>query len=175
MKTTPKCEFSLVESAKDITPISLDIVTDENDVTMTVTVSDKATGLVKFQVTGEEEYVVYSDVINGIAVLEDVLEVGNYSVVATYMGDTRFNTNITYQDFTIKGHIKKDTPINARADVNGNRVTLTVNVNENATGFVKLAIGGTVTNIEVVDGVATLTTVLVPNSYFVDVTYLGDT
>ena len=55
------------------------------------------------------------------------------------MGDGRFNTNITYGDFTIKGHIKKDTPITANADVNGNRVTITVTVDENATGFVKLS------------------------------------
>ena len=38
------------------TTISLDVVTDENNVTMTVTVNDAATGLVKFQVTGTEEY-----------------------------------------------------------------------------------------------------------------------
>ncbi len=117
---------------------------------------------------------VYSDVINGKAILEDILEIGDYNVIATYMGDDRFNTNITYGVFTIAGHIKKDTPITAYADVIGNRVTLTVKVDENATGFVKLAIGDTVANIEVVDGVATLTTTLMPNSYFVDVTYLGD-
>ena len=173
-KNSTKCEFTLVEPAKENTPIALDIVTDETYVGMTVTVSDAATGLVKFQVSGTEEYIVYSDVIDGKAILEDVLTVGDYSVIATYMGDSRFNTNITYGDFTIKGHIKKDTPISANVDVIGNRVTLTVNVDENATGFVKLAIGGTITNIEVVDGVAKLSTTLPANSYFVDVTYLGD-
>ena len=82
---------------------------------------------------------VYSDVINGKAILEDILEIGDYNVIATYLGDDRFNTNITYGVFTIAGHIKKDTPITAKADVIGNRVTLTVKVDENATGFVKLA------------------------------------
>ena len=173
-ENSTKCEFTLVEPDKENTPISLDIVTDETYVGMTVTVNENATGLVKFQVTGEEEYVVYSDVINGKAILEDILEIGDYNVIATYMGDDRFNTNITYGVFTIAGHIKKDTPITAKTDVIGNRVTLTVKVDENATGFVKLAIGDTVANIEVVDGVATLTTTLMPNSYFVDVTYLGD-
>ena len=173
-KNSTKLEFTLEEPEKENTPISLDIVTYENDVLMTVTVDDAATGLVKFQVTGEEEFTLYVDVIDGKAVVEEVLLTGDYSVVATFMGDSRFNTNITYGDFTIKGHIKKDTPISAHADVLGNRVTLTVNVDEDATGFVKLAIGGTVTNIEVVDGVATLTTTLQPNSYYVDVTYLGD-
>ena len=173
-KNSTKCEFTLVEPVKENTPISLDVVTGENDVAMTVTVNDAATGLVKFQVTGEEEYTLYVDVIDGKAVLEDILETGDYMVIATYMGDNRFNTNITYAEFTIAGHIKKDTPISASAEVNGNRVKLTVKVDENATGFVKLTVGGTVTNIEVVDGVATLTTNLMAGSYFVDVTYLGD-
>ena len=174
-KNSTKSEFTLVEPEKENTPISLDIVTEENYVGMMAIVSDAATGLVKFQVTGSTgEYTLYADVINGKAILEDTLPVGDYTVIATYMGDSRFNTNITYEDFTVMGHIKKDTPISAHAVVNGNRVTLTVNVDDNATGFVKLRIGGTVTNIEVADGVATLTTTLSPNSYYVDVTYLGD-
>ena len=173
-KNSTKAEFTLVEPSKENTTISLDVVTEENSAVMTVNVDEAATGLVKFQVTGEKEYTLYIDVINGQAVLEDILDTGDYTVVATYMGDSRFNTNITSKDFTIVGHIKKDTPITASAVVNGNRVTLTVNVDENATGFVKVTVGSTVTNIEVVDGTATLTTVLVPNSYFVDVTYIGD-
>ena len=173
-KNSTKAEFTLVEPSKENTTISLDVVTEENSAVMTVNVDEAATGLVKFQVTGEKEYTLYVDVINGQAVLEDILDTGDYTVVATYMGDSRFNTNITSKDFTIVGHIKKDTPITASAVVNGNRVTLTVNVDENATGFVKVTVGSTVTNIEVVDGTATLTTVLVPNSYFVDVTYIGD-
>ena len=159
---------------KQGTPISLEVLTGENNVSMTVNVNDTATGLVKFQVTGTEEYTLYVDVIDGKAVLEDILEIGDYIVIATYMGDSRFSTNITYQDFTIRGHIKKNTTIDARADVNGYRVTLTVNVDENATGFVKLTVGDTVANIELADGVATLTTTLMPNSYYMDVTYLGD-
>jgi hypothetical protein len=173
-KNSTKSEFTLVEPAKATTPISLDVVTGENDVTMTVSVNDAATGLVKFQVTGDEEYVVYADVVNGKAVLEDILAAGDYTVVATYMGDNRFNTNITYADFTVRGHIKKDTPITAYADVIGNRVTLTVNVDENATGFVKLSVGDLVANVELVDGVAKITTTFMANSYFVDVDYLGD-
>ncbi|MBQ6345346.1 MAG: right-handed parallel beta-helix repeat-containing protein, partial [Methanobrevibacter sp.] len=174
-KNSTKSEFTIVEPAKDTTPISLDVVTGENDVTMTVTVNDAATGLVKFHVIGSTgEYTLYAEVINGKAILQDTLPVDNYTVFATYIGDGRFNTNITYEDFTIKGHIKKDTPITANADVNGNRVTITVTVDENATGFVKLSVDDAVANVELVDGVATFTTTLPANSYFVDLTYLGD-
>ena len=173
-KNSTKREFTLVEPSKENTPISLDIVTKENNVTIIASVNNAATGLVKFQVTGSEEYTIYADVIDGEAVLEDILLTGDYTVFATYVGDSRFNSNITYEDFTILGHVKKDTPISANSDVNGNRVTLTVSVDENATGFVRLTVGGTVANIEVVDGVATLTTTLLANSYYVDVIYLGD-
>jgi hypothetical protein len=173
-KNSTKLEFTIVEPAKENTPISLDIVTEENNVTMTVTVSDNATGLVKFQVSGPEEYVVYSDVINGVAVLEDVLETGDYTVIATYMGDSRFNTNITAGEFTIRGHIKKDTPITAYADVIGNRVALTVSVDENATGFVKVKLGDTIANIELTNGKGSFVQTLAEGSYFADVTYLGD-
>jgi hypothetical protein len=107
-------------------------MTGENNVTMTVTVNDTATGLVKFQVKGIEERSLYVDVINGKAVLEGIFAIGDYTVIATYMGDSRFNTNITYDDFTVRGHIKKNTTITAYADVIVDKVTITVSVDENA-------------------------------------------
>ena len=54
------------------------------------------------------------------------------------------------------------------------KVTITVTVDENATGFVKLSVDDAVANVELVGGVATFTTTLPANSYFVDLTYLGD-
>ena len=156
------------------TPISADVNVTENRVTVTVTVDSDATGIVKFEVTGAEEYTVYADVVNGKAVMDNVLEVGDYTVVATYMGDGRFNSNVTSESFTVKGHVKKDTPISANVDVDGYKVTVTVNVNENATGFVNMKFTDTEFNIELTDGVGSLTVDLPANSYNVDVTYLGD-
>ena len=167
-------EFTISQPTKENTTIALDIIKGENNVAMTVTVNENATGLVKFQITGQEKYVVYSDVIGGKAILNDVLEAGKYSVVVTYMGDNRFNTNLTFADFTIQGHIKKNTPIFASAMVNGNRVTLTVTVDENATGFVKMNIASTIANLELENGVATVTSTMPANSYLAEVTYLGD-
>ena len=66
------------------TPISLDVQTYENNAKITATVNTDATGIVKFQITGPEKYSLYVDVINGHAILEDVLKTGNYNVVATY-------------------------------------------------------------------------------------------
>ena len=90
------------------------------------------------------------------------------------MGDGRFNSNVTSESFTVKGHVKKDTPISANVDVDGYKVTVTVNVNENATGFVNMKFTDTEFNIELTDGVGSLTVDLPANSYNVDVTYLGD-
>ncbi|MBQ2832892.1 right-handed parallel beta-helix repeat-containing protein, partial [Methanobrevibacter sp.] len=134
--------FTVVEFTKDNTPISIDVSTVENNVTYTVNVNHDASGIVRFEVSGAAEYVVYADVLDGVAVMGDVLEAGDYTVVATYMGDNRFNTNVTLENFTVKGHVKKDTPISASASVNGNKVTITVTVDENATGFIGLTESG---------------------------------
>ena len=159
---------------KQNTTINLDVEVFENNATFTVNVKPDAIGIVRFEVSGTEEYTVYADVINGVAVMDNVLEVGDYEVVATYMGDDMFNTNITSEKFTVKGHIKKDTPITADAIVNGNRVTITVNVDENATGFVGLKQSESTIYIALENGVATYVTTLPAGSYNFEVTYTGD-
>ena len=135
-----------------------------------------ATGLVKFYViwkeTGEN-YTVYMDVVDGhVETFTNSIAPGNYTVVATYMGDSVFNTNTTSKDVEILGHVLKDTPITANVAMNGNRVTLTAKVDENATGFVELKFGDNVFNIALKDGVGTLTTSLPYGSYSLDITYL---
>ena len=105
-----KLAFTVVDVAKENTTISLDVdvISNENIVTFTVEVDSKATGIVKLEVTGDEEYSLYVDVIEGKAVFEDVLEDGNYTVIATYLGDSRFNTNVTSSDSTISTPAKPD-------------------------------------------------------------------
>ena len=148
--------------------------TDENSAKITATVNTAATGIVKFQITGQEEHTLYADIINGQATLKEILKTGTYFVTVTYLGDDKYNTNTTSGEFTVTGHVKKDTPITADVKTNGNKVALTVNVNENATGFIKVNIGTTNVYLEVVSGIATLTTTLPANSYFAEITYLGD-
>ncbi|MBQ2832003.1 Ig-like domain repeat protein, partial [Methanobrevibacter sp.] len=173
-ESSTSLEFVIVDPAKESTDISLEVISNENDVTYIVDVDSDATGIVKFEVTGTEEYTVYADVINGKAVLDDILDAGDYTVIATYMGDDRFNTNITTQTFTIKGHEKQNTNIDADVNITGYRVTITVNVNQNATGFVRVKLADTVANIELTDGAGSLVTSLAAGSYYVDLTYLGD-
>lgn len=169
-----KLSFTIVEPSKENTSIVLDVKSVENNVTFTVNVNPDATGLVKFVVSGAEEYNLYVDVTNGKAILDDVLTTGNYTVSVIYMGDLRFNSNITSSDFTVVGHVKKDTPISASVKVNGYRVTIGVSVDSTAIGFVKIKLDDAIVNIELTNGVGSLITNLVAGSYHADLTYLGD-
>ena len=169
-----KLSFTVDDPVKENTPISIDVSSVENNVTYAVNVDSNASGIVRFDVSGDAEYVVYADVINGVAVMRDVLEVGDYTVVATYMGDDRFNSNVTSESFTVKGHVKKDTPISAVVKVNGNKVTITVNVNESASGFVGLTQSGSTIYVALENGVATYTDTVPAGSYNVEVAYAGD-
>ncbi|WP_407410783.1 Ig-like domain repeat protein [Methanobrevibacter sp.] len=166
--------FNVADPVKENTTIELDVKVSENNVTFTATVDSDATGLVKFEVNGDEKYTLYADVTNGKAVLEDVFKAGDYTVIATYMGDSRFNTNMTSEEFTVIGHVKKDTPISAVATVSGYKVTIDVTVDTKATGFVEVKLGETVMNIALTDGKGTLTTTMQAGSYHADLTYLGD-
>ena len=70
-----------------------------------VDINESATGLVKFYMVGKEsgeEYTMYMDVIDGhVETFTNSIEPGNYTVVATYMGDSVFNTNTTSKDVEI--------------------------------------------------------------------------
>ena len=57
-----KLSFTIVEPSKENTSIVLDVKSVENNVTFTVNVNPDATGLVKFVVSGAEEYNLYVDV-----------------------------------------------------------------------------------------------------------------
>ena len=166
--------FSVVEKPLNDTPIDIDIQIDENNVTITVSVDENATGLVKFEVSGAEEYTLYAEVEDGKAILEDVLTVGDYTVVATYMGDENFNMNSTTETFNIVGHVKKDTTITAVPTVDGYTVTIESTVDENATGYVTIAILGQTFVVPVNDGKAVFTYDFTPGTYSSVVTYLGD-
>jgi hypothetical protein len=177
-KNSTKYEFTHVEPAKDNTAIDLNITVDENEVMVEVGLNQTATGLIKFNIVGKEtgeNYTMYIDVEDGYAgMFIDYIAPGNYTVVATYMGDSVFNTNTTSKDVEIIGHIMKDTPIDVTVETNKTNVTLTVKVDENATGFVEVKFGNNVFNIALENGEGILKTILPYGSYNLNITYLGD-
>ena len=137
-----------VDVAKENTTISMDLGIDENNVTFTVNVNPNATGLVKLEVTGPEYYVLYVDVVNGVGYLYDILVPGDYTVVATYLGDSRYNTNVTSQDFTVKApkpeaNITVDVPSDIKA---GEDTPITVDA-PGATGNVTVIVDGVATEV----------------------------
>ncbi|MBO7732897.1 MAG: Ig-like domain repeat protein, partial [Methanobrevibacter sp.] len=146
----------------------------DNDVNITVNVHPNATGLVKFEIKGPEQYIIYSDIVEGKAFSHHILTEGDYVVNATYMGDIHFNSNSTSQNFTVKGHIKKNTTIVSKVNVENYTVTITSTVDPDAGGFVTVGILGQTFIVPVSGGEAVFTYDFVPGTYVADVVYLGD-
>ena len=105
--------FTVFETSPELknTTIDVNVTTVENNVTITATVNQMATGLIEFNIDGQA---VYLAVNNGQATIYNLnLPANTYTVAVTYLGDDKFNPNATSASFEVLGHIKKDTPINA--------------------------------------------------------------
>ena len=95
----------LLATKLEETAIDLEIAVDENTALFNVDLNKTATGLVKFYIISKEtgeNYTMYMDVKDGhVELVTDSIAAGNYTLTATYMGDSRFNTNITSADLTV--------------------------------------------------------------------------
>ena len=158
-------------TVKKTTELDVNVSADENNVTITVTVDSTAGGFVKFNIIGDPVYV---DVNNGKAVYNLVLPAGDYNVEATYVGDDNFKSNSTSESFTVSDHIKQNTTITPTVTVDGNNVSISIDVVPEATGFVKFTISGNDIFAEVNGGKAVINTVLPAGNYTIPVEYLGD-
>ena len=153
------------------TAIDLIVVAVDNDVTITATVNETATGIIEFTINGNTAYIAVN---NGQAVYNTILNAGDYEVSVTYLGDSRFNGNRTSLNFTVSDYIKKNTSIESSVTVDGSDVGITVVVDETATGFVEFRLNNNTFYSKVVDGVATLNIILSPGDYELTAIYLGD-
>lgn len=170
---TARTSFTVIKEDTHMmdTPISVDVVSNDNDVTITATVDSAASGLVEFNVAGDAAYV---SLDNGETVYETVLPAGDYVVRVTYSGDSRFNANKTSKEFTVTDHVKMNTTIASEVAVDGYDVNLTIDVDANATGLVKLEIDGNAIFVELNEGKASFNAVLWPGNYTVNAEYLGN-
>ena len=166
--------FTIEEIPLKNTTIDANIAINEEDITITVNIDKNATGYVQFNVTGAENYVVYMDVVDGQSIFEDDLTPGNYTVEITYLGDDSYNTNATTETFTIVGHVKNDTEISSTAEVENSTVTITTNVDSNATGYITLEILGQTFLVPVDNGRAIFTYDFNIGTYSANIAYLGD-
>ena len=90
-----------VTVSKFNTAIDVNITPDGNKVAITAAVDNSsASGLVKFEIRGTENYTFYLDIENGKATINLKLDAGNYTINATYLGDDYFNENATAISFT---------------------------------------------------------------------------
>ena len=87
---------------------------------MIATVSENATGTVTFYVNGVEHN---ATVNNGVAVWENVLVIGNNTVVAIYNGDVNFTSSRNSTNFTV-GKAKSFVNVTASETVYGNDVII---------------------------------------------------
>ena len=140
-------------------------------------VTDGATGTVTFYVNGRNNTV---PVANGYARWDNVLEIGNNTVVVVYNGDKNFNvsTNST-SNFTIPKHKNSAVNVTAINVTYGNASVITVEVPKVQTGYVRIVVEGTAIDVTVpidpTTGVAKFNaTGLDVGRYRVNVTYLGD-
>ena len=165
--------FSVTEQNVTLKNTTVEVIVSshENDVSIVAVVNSSATGLVEISVGGNAVYVAVN---NGEAGYETVLPGGEYNVTVTYLGDSRFNPNSTVKSFVVYDHIRLNTTVNCDVAVVENTVTLTVNVDSNATGFVEINIAGKKYYASVEDGKAILVSDFPAGNYMGNIHYLGD-
>ncbi|WP_458406160.1 Ig-like domain repeat protein, partial [Methanobrevibacter sp.] len=147
------------------------VIISNESATVVATVNSTATGKVTFIVNGVNNTV---DIQNGVARWENVLVIGNNTVVAIYEGDVNFTSA---RNNTVIGVNKTKSLVNVTVNntVYGNDVVIVVNVPVNETGFVTILVDGKNYTAPIRDGVATVNvTGLKVDEYTVNVTYLGD-
>uniref|UniRef100_UPI00388D0E5A Ig-like domain-containing protein n=1 Tax=Methanobrevibacter sp. TaxID=66852 RepID=UPI00388D0E5A len=143
--------FTVTDHIKQNTTIASDVVVDDNNVMITVTVNEDATGFVKFTTSGTD---VFAEVKDGKAVVNTVLPAGNYTIVATYLGDDEFNENETVISFTVADPESTVVNITIPDDLKpGDNATVKVKI-PNATGNVTVIVDGKETVVELVNGSA---------------------
>ncbi len=169
----PITQTTTITINKINTTLSVEVIAGavNNEVNIIANVNEAATGNIELII---KEMIVYFPVNGGKAVYDALLPEGDYNVTVTYLGDDRFNTNVTSKNFTVKGHVKKNTSISANVKVDENNVTITVDVDGNATGFVVFEMGNYNISVAVKDGKAVLNYIFEPGNHNFTAAYLGD-
>ena len=165
--------FTVTDHIKQDTAISAQATVNGNIVTIDVAVNENATGFISLEANGA---VVYMAVENGAAQLSSRFAPGSYSGTVKYLGDSNFNENSTTLEFVVTQGSSNttDTFIAIDTAVINNNVTISVSVNESATGIVILDINGEMVSLNVSAGSAVYNTILKPDTYSIAAFYMGD-
>ena len=138
-----------------------------------ITVPEDATGIVNVVLNGKNYNVTVSAGI-GILVVSD-LNVGNYTIEVSYLGDKKYFSNTNSTTFSVTGDLIPDIEVTPTVINEGEYANITVKLPQNATGNVTIKINGTVQTKELVNGSATFEIGnLTSGVYDMDIKYSGD-
>ena len=154
--------------------IASTIAITNSSTSVIATVTTGATGTVTFYVNGKNRTV---DIVGNVASWNDVLEIGNNTVVAVYNGDKNYTVSQNSKNFTIPKNKNSKVNVTAGNVTYGNASEIIVEVPKAQTGYVRIVVNGTDINVtvEIKEGVAKFNaTGLDVGKYMVNVTYLGN-
>ena len=155
--------------------ISVDPIKVGDKAVITVTVPNAVSGNVTIEIDGIK-YNKSVDPTTGKAVFEvQIKSNGTRTVVASYAGDAKYESNSTTKDFTVtkrasQVNVTVVSPINV-----GDSTKVTVKVPVNATGYVVVNVNGNNYTVNLTDGEGSVEIAGLKNTtYKVTATYLGD-
>ena len=153
----------------EIVPEDPQLKATAENTTITVTLNENATGNILVDVDGTGYY---AEIEDGEAVIEVIgLEPGDYEAVVTYLGDDVFAP----ANATVSITVPKDEPVDPEADVEIGNDTISVELPEDATGYLLVDVDGKGYYAPVKDGKASVDLPeLAPGNHTVTVTYTGD-
>ena len=149
--------------------VDLDII--DNNVTVTVSSDNPISGLIQFEINNVSDYALIE---NGQLTYMYVLDIGDYNLTVSYLGNEIYDLSTCSKEFTVVGHIKKNTTISADVEITGFNIMVTVNLNPNVTGLLKFNVNGLDVYANVDGGKAVFNNVFAPGEYTVNASYLGN-
>ena len=154
--------------------VSVDNITVGEDAEVIISANELFDGDVTV-VMGTDEFTVTLTDGFGYLTLSG-LAVGDHTVTAYYDGSTYFPADEATTNFTVsKVEIPAEQAFNITDPENSTSQVISVELPEDATGFLLLDINGTQTHVPLVDGKANVTVPLLPEgTYNATITYTGD-
>ena len=164
--------------------VSADNISEGEVANVIVLLPGSATGNVTVILNGESKVININDTtvrgLNGVLsmlVTYNDLGVGNYTVVAIYSGDDKFNPSNATTTFEVAKASKENATMTVSAEpiTEGENATVSVTLPKDATGNVTATVDGKTYTAPVKDGKATLDIpALAAGNYTIPVTYSGD-
>ena len=169
--STNNTKFNVIKAKSDIVLNINDIVYGD-DVTVVANLAKDATGNVIFTVNGVNKSAV---VVEGVASATFAgLGAGDYSVVASYAGDSNYKASNSTAKFNV-AKADVDVKINVGDIKVGETAVITVNLSPSVSGNVTVIVNGKSETVNVTDGNATLKVAnLAANKYDVRAIYNGN-